>query len=94
VPVGMMPGVVHRQASIRVAPGDTILLYSDGITEALNGRDEEFGMERLTALAVAGQAEAPAEVSRRIFGAVNDFTTGVAQYDDQTVLIARVLAAP
>lgn len=93
VPVGMMPGVVHRQASIRVAPGDTILLYSDGITEALNGSDEEFGMERLTALAIEGRMEAPAEISRRIFGAVNDFTTGVAQYDDQTVLIARVSAA-
>ena len=51
-------------------------------------------MDRLTALAVAGQAESPAEISRRIFGAVNDFTTGVAQYDDQTVLIARVLATP
>src|ERR1035437_1757874 len=93
VPVGMMPGVVHKQASIRVAPGDTILLYSDGITEALNGSDEEFGMERLTALAIAGRMQAPAELSRCIFGAVNDFTTGVAQYDDQTVLIARVSAA-
>ncbi len=93
VPVGMMPGVVHKQASIRIAPGDTILLYSDGITEALNGLDEEFGMERLTALAVESQTQAPAEISRRIFGAVNDFTTGVAQYDDQTVLIARVSAA-
>ena len=93
VPVGMMPGVVHKQASIQILPGDTILLYSDGITEALNGTDEEFGMERLTALAAAGQTQAPAEISRRIFSAVNDFTTGVAQYDDQTVLIARVLAA-
>jgi phosphoserine phosphatase RsbU/P len=94
VPVGMLPDVVHKEASIRIAPGDTILLYSDGITEALKGDDEEFGMERLTALAAAGREEAPAEISRRIFGAVNDFTKGVAQYDDQTVLIARVLAAP
>jgi phosphoserine phosphatase RsbU/P len=93
VPVGMMPGVTHKQATIRAADGDTIVLYSDGITEALNGADEEFGMERLTALAVAGSAVAPAELSRRIFGAVSDFTTGVAQYDDQTVLIARIASA-
>ncbi|MGZ5428932.1 MAG: PP2C family protein-serine/threonine phosphatase, partial [Thermoanaerobaculia bacterium] len=90
VPVGMMLGVTHKEAVIQVAPGDTLLLYSDGITEALNGADEEFGMERLTALAVEGRAQPPAELSRRIFGAVSDFTTGVAQYDDQTVLIARV----
>jgi sigma-B regulation protein RsbU (phosphoserine phosphatase) len=92
VPVGMMPGVTHKQASILVAPGDTLLLYSDGITEALNGADEEFGMERLTALAVDGREQPPAELSHRIFSAVSDFTTGVAQYDDQTVLIARVAA--
>src|SRR5664280_2626398 len=92
VPVGMMPGVTHTQAVIQIAPGDTLLLYSDGITEALNGADEEFGMERLTALAVEGRAQPPAELSRRIFGAVSDFTTGVAQYDDQTVLIARVVS--
>ena len=49
-------------------------------------------MERLTALAIEGRAMPPAELSRRIFGAVSDFTTGVAQYDDQTVLIARVLS--
>jgi sigma-B regulation protein RsbU (phosphoserine phosphatase) len=92
VPVGMMPGVTHKQAVIQVAPGDTLLLYSDGITEALNGADEEFGMERLTALAVEGRAQPPAELSQSIFGAVSDFTTGVAQYDDQTVLIARVVS--
>ena len=90
VPVGMMPGVSYHEAVIRVAPGDTLLLYSDGITEALNGADEEFGMERLTTLAAEGRAQSPADLSRRIFGAVSDFTTGVAQYDDQTVLIARV----
>ncbi len=90
VPVGMMPAAVHREDSVTLNPGDTLLLYSDGITEALNRDDEEFGMDRLTRLALDGRAEPPAELSRRIFGAVSDFTAGVAQYDDQTVLIARV----
>ncbi len=90
VPVGMLADAVHREAAADLAPGDTVLLYSDGITEALNRADEEFGMERLTELALSGRGEPPAELSRRIFGAVSDFTQGVAQYDDQTVLIARV----
>ncbi len=93
VPVGMLPAAVHREDSVTLAPGDTLLLYSDGITEALDRDDEEFGMERLTRLALDGRAEPPAELSRRIFGAVSDFTAGVAQYDDQTVLIARVAGA-
>ena len=90
VPVGMLPDAVHREAAVSLEPGDTLLLYSDGITEALNRDDEEFGMERLTRLALDARGETPAEMSRRIFGAVSDFTAGVAQYDDQTVLIARV----
>jgi phosphoserine phosphatase RsbU/P len=90
VPVGMLPGAVHREDAVDLEPGDTLLLYSDGITEALNRADEEFGMDRLTDLALRGRDEPPAELSRRIFGAVSDFTAGVAQYDDQTVLIARV----
>ncbi len=93
VPVGMLPAAVHREDSVSLKPGDTLLLYSDGITEALNRDDEEFGMDRLTKLALEGRGEPPAELSRRIFGAVSDFTAGVAQYDDQTVLIARVVGA-
>jgi phosphoserine phosphatase RsbU/P len=93
VPVGMLPGVVHREAAVTLRRGDTLLLYSDGITEALNRADEEFGMDRLTQLALDRRREPPAELSRRIFGAVSDFTAGVAQYDDQTVLIARVAGA-
>ncbi|HEY3350065.1 MAG TPA: GAF domain-containing SpoIIE family protein phosphatase [Thermoanaerobaculia bacterium] len=93
VPVGMMPAAVHREAAVTLGPGDTLLLYSDGITEALNRDDEEFGMDRLTELALEGRGAPPGELSRRIFGAVSDFTAGVAQYDDQTVLIARVAGA-
>ena len=93
VPVGMMPAAVHREAAVTLGRGDTLLLYSDGITEALNRDDEEFGMDRLTELALEGRGEPPAELLRRIFGAVSDFTAGVAQYDDQTVLIARVAGA-
>ncbi|MBK9063615.1 MAG: SpoIIE family protein phosphatase [Acidobacteria bacterium] len=93
VPVGMMPAAVHREAAVTLGPGDTLLLYSDGITEALNRDDEEFGMDRLTELALNGRGQSPAELQSHIFGAVSDFTAGVAQYDDQTVLIARVTGA-
>jgi sigma-B regulation protein RsbU (phosphoserine phosphatase) len=90
LPIGMLPNVVHRQASITVAPGDTVVLYSDGITEAIDSEDEEFGMDRLQALVAGGRATDPCALSQQIFAAVSDFTRGVAQYDDQTVLIVRV----
>ena len=66
VPVGMMPAAVHREDAVTLGKGDTLLLYSDGITEALNRDDEEFGMDRLTSSrwtgrdAAAGRAVASA----------------------------------
>lgn len=90
VPIGMLPGAVHHEERRTLAKGDLLALYSDGITEAVNGLDEEFGMERLEALLCRRRDEPVADVSRHVFEAVNEFTRGVAQYDDQTVLVARV----
>jgi sigma-B regulation protein RsbU (phosphoserine phosphatase) len=85
----MLADVKHRAETIPFVPADLLVLYSDGITEALDAEDREFGMERLGAL-VRGGATAKVEVlSREIFDAVSAYTRGVAQYDDQTVLVAR-----
>lgn len=91
VPIGMLPRAVHREERRTLSPGDLLALYSDGITEAVNGQDEEFGMERLEAVLVGGRRDPVASTSRRIFEAVHDFARGMAQYDDQTVLLARVV---
>ncbi len=88
-PIGILPDAVHREAFVSLAPGDTLVLYSDGITEAVNVVEEEFGMARLVALVRAAAGEPPDSLSNRIFDAVSEFTRGVPQYDDQTVLVAR-----
>jgi sigma-B regulation protein RsbU (phosphoserine phosphatase) len=88
-PIGILPDAVFLEASVGFLPGDTLVLYSDGITEAANSSEEEFGMDRLIALVKEASREPPEALSGRIFGTVSEFTRGVAQYDDQTVLIAR-----
>ncbi len=88
-PIGILPEAVYREAAVPFRSGDTLVLYSDGITEAVNASDEEFGMERLMGLVAESRQEPPEALSGRIFGTVSEFTRGVAQYDDQTVLIAR-----
>ena len=90
-PIGMFPEVEHPVGSVRLAPGDLLVLYSDGITEAVDAADEEFGMARLIALAREGRALPTQELSASIFAAVAEFTRGVAQYDDQTVLLAQAV---
>ncbi|MBK9964547.1 MAG: SpoIIE family protein phosphatase [Holophagales bacterium] len=89
VPIGMFAVAPQVESRIELAPGDLVVLYSDGITEAADAKDEEFGMERLTELLEAGRALPPNVLKDRIFAAVESFTRGVAQYDDQTVLVAR-----
>ena len=90
VPVGMLPGVTHPEEKTSLSPGDLLVLYSDGITEANDPREEEFGMERLTRLVRAGASLPAAELSASIFDEVSSFAAGQPQYDDQTVLVARV----
>ena len=90
IPVGMFPNAVHTEEVRTLSAGDLLVLYSDGITEAQDAVENEFGMERLTALVRDGKDSTPAGLTREIFGQVDRFTRGVAQYDDQTVLVARI----
>ena len=87
LPIGMFPTATYEEAVVTLGPDDVLLLYSDGITEAVDAREEEFGMERLTAVLRGCRHEEPAEMKDRIFLSVGEFTRGVAQYDDQTVLV-------
>ena len=66
--------------------GDLLCVYSDGITEALDAADEEFGMERLSRLL---DSSPPAEICGRVFDAVEAFAGEVPQYDDQTLLLVH-----
>ena len=87
VPLGMFPKAQWKEQEAHVGPGDVLCVYTDGVTEALNANEEEFGMERLSALLAPG--DAPAELCRKVFAEVDAFASGVPQYDDQTLLIVR-----
>jgi phosphoserine phosphatase RsbU/P len=87
VPLGMFPKAQWKEQEARMAPGDLLCVYTDGVTEALDANEEEFGMDRLSKLLAAG--DAPAELCRKVFASVDAFAAGVPQYDDQTLLIVR-----
>lgn len=86
VPMGMFPNATWGEETLELLPGDLLCVYTDGVTEALNAADEEFGMERLARLLDEGS---PAEICRRVFDAVGVFASEVPQYDDQTLLLAK-----
>jgi sigma-B regulation protein RsbU (phosphoserine phosphatase) len=86
VPLGMFPNASWREEVLPMGTGDLLCVYSDGITEALDAADEEFGLQRLTRLL---DAAPPAEICRRVFDAVGAFAADVPQYDDQTLLLVH-----
>ncbi len=89
--LGIMPKAVYEQSETTFEPGDILVLFSDGVTEAPDPQDQEFGEERLAEL-VAKLRDRPArEIVEQIHSAVHAFTQGAPPADDITVLIARRL---
>jgi sigma-B regulation protein RsbU (phosphoserine phosphatase) len=92
--LGSFPESSYHEDHRVIHPGDLLLLYTDGITEATNAADEEFGAERLHELA-AGVRELPAaEGAAAIERAVHRFTGGRTVLDDLTLLVMRVTEPP
>ncbi|HME10067.1 MAG TPA: ATP-binding protein [Bryobacteraceae bacterium] len=70
--------------------GDLIVLFTDGVSESMNVRDEEWGEERLIELAKTCHGLPALEVMRRILAAAQAFAAGAAQHDDMTLVVLRV----
>jgi len=89
--VGLLEFAPYGQGALTLDPGDTVVVYSDGVSEALDMAGDEFGDERLQEVAEqAGDLPAQAFVDR-IVTAVRAFTKGAAQSDDITVMVIRYL---
>jgi phosphoserine phosphatase RsbU/P len=88
--LGLFPDAHYEPAAIKLATGDRLLLYSDGITEAENENDEQFGEERLCGIARSVRGGTAAEIRDRVFEAVGAFSKGPARDDATLVTIAAM----
>jgi phosphoserine phosphatase RsbU/P len=92
LPLGIAPDETYTEATITLEPGDLLLLYTDGITEAMappapGGRWRElFGVERLDRLLIEHPSAGPEEIVNLIREAVGRFACGLPATDDQTLL--------
>jgi sigma-B regulation protein RsbU (phosphoserine phosphatase) len=86
IPFGIEPEMPYRIDEIVLQPGDALFLFSDGITEAFDVADKEFGVERLEAALEAGRGGSAAELVAGILAATAGFAAGVDQSDDITCL--------
>ena len=78
---------------ITLAEGDTLLLYTDGLTEAVGLRDEEYGVSRLTGVLARYRAEAPRDLIRSCLADLGTLLGGQERSDDLTILALQRHAA-
>jgi sigma-B regulation protein RsbU (phosphoserine phosphatase) len=85
--LGVLPHAGYEQAEVALAPGDRIVLFTDGLTEAPSGAGEEFGEARLLDAAVRHRLCSAPALQARLGGEVLAFTGGCLQ-DDATLIVA------
>ena len=81
-----MPGYKYQNFEVQLQPGDTIFTYTDGIPEATNEKDEEFGMERLQKVLNDAKDDSVRLMCRKVRMAVKEFSGKAPQFDDITML--------
>jgi sigma-B regulation protein RsbU (phosphoserine phosphatase) len=92
-PVGLVANANYATVRETLEPGDTLVLFSDGVTEAADPEDQMFGIPRLTE-AVAGHHDAPLDqLQKRVVDSIESFSRGASQADDITLLLIRYRAA-
>jgi sigma-B regulation protein RsbU (phosphoserine phosphatase) len=89
VPLAMLEDRSASVACVKFGPGDDLILFSDGVTEAINPADEEFGEELLLETLVRHREKETEELIATVFSAVDDFARGAAQADDITCVAVR-----
>ncbi|MFZ0273878.1 MAG: SpoIIE family protein phosphatase [Acidobacteriaceae bacterium] len=88
--VGLLPFAPYTEQALTLEPGDLLLLYTDGISEAMTHDDEEWGEDRMMEAASAVRSKDAGQVLRALFAACDKFTAGAPQHDDMTMLILKL----
>jgi len=91
--LGILPIANYSEYRGKLEPGDLLAIYSDGVTEATNGKEEEFGDERFAELLKAKRSASAADVVKAVNQALTDFAAGSPPADDITLVVARRLPA-
>lgn len=92
--IGLLEFAPFMQGVVTLDPGDVLVIFSDGVSEAMNAAGDEFGDDRLLEVVAAGQGESMHDMVERVFAAVRAFTVGAPQSDDITVMAIRYQGRP
>ncbi|MGH2537636.1 MAG: PP2C family protein-serine/threonine phosphatase [Candidatus Promineifilaceae bacterium] len=91
LPLGINEDLAYDQREVRLDSGDFVLFYTDGITEAMDGANHDFGLERLQRLVLDQRQSSAEEITASVLAAVKAFANEEPAFDDITLMIARRL---
>ncbi len=92
--IGLLEGVTYTCGRHQLAPGDLLVTFTDGFSEAMTSADEEWGEERLAAAAEDVRDGSANAVLQALFYKADAFTAGATQHDDMTALVLKLDDAP
>jgi sigma-B regulation protein RsbU (phosphoserine phosphatase) len=88
-PLGIMPLADYEVGQLQLNSGEALVIYSDGVSEALNRNDEEFGMERLTEVIRKNFTASASGIRDKVESALSSFTQSTPANDDITLVIVK-----
>ena len=87
IALGVAPDLSYKRHTVTLSPGDTVIFYTDGVTEAMNSEEEQFGLDPLREFFQTNPPRDPEETTATVFEAINAFAGETPQSDDITCLV-------
>jgi len=87
--VGLFEGATYEEETVSLTVGDWLIVYSDGVSEALSADGEEYGEARILSIVRKNYDMEPQALLESLFGDVREFARGAAQSDDITAMVLR-----
>ena len=88
--IGLLAGAMYEEQTLQLHPGDIFLAFTDGISEAMNTLDDEWGEDRMFAEVQAHADLGATELLQNVFRAADAFADGALQHDDMTLLVLKI----
>ena len=88
-PIGLIPDATYEEGAVLLPPGATLFLYTDGLNEAADLEENEFGMDRLRELATRAAAQDVDRIASSVLRTIHDFESGAHATDDKTIVVLR-----
>ena len=90
-PLGILEDAAYEDTRLQLQSGDIVVLYTDGIVEAMNEQKELYGFERLLEVIENSQAQSAESLLHEIKGKVNEFAGSTPQHDDITIIVVQAV---